>query len=78
VSKVSTELAAKRVDDHLKWVLSNQFVAAFEVFDRKNDVSGVHFEGQAALCTLGMTGCEKSAAQIEAWLSASPGDKKNM
>jgi hypothetical protein len=87
-TKAATDLASKRVDDHLAWVLHDKFIQAFDVYDRfdiynvankaLNTHSGKFFEGQAALCTLGMVGCEKSAAQIDTWLAGSIGDKKNI
>jgi hypothetical protein len=87
-TKAATDLASKRVDDHLAWVLHDRLVEAFDVYDRAdvynvankalNTHSGKFFEGQAALCTLGMVGCEKSAAQVDAWLAGSIGDKKNI
>jgi hypothetical protein len=87
-SKAATDLAAKRVDDHLAWMLHDRFVDAFDVFDRAdiceevnkqlNTHSGTHFANQSALCTIGMVGCEKSAAQVDAWLAGTIGDKKNI
>jgi hypothetical protein len=77
-STAATDMAAKRVDDHLAWVTHERFIAAFDTFDRDNFISGHHFEGQSALCTLGMVGNAKAAAQIDAWLKMPMNDRKNI
>lgn len=76
--KAAMELAATRVDDHLAWVKHDLFVSAFDVYDRNHDANGLHFEGQAALCTFGMVACEKSATQVEAWLTATDIKRDNI
>ena len=77
-SLAATQEASKRVADHLAWVLSDQLLQAFDFFDRKNYAAGFHFEAQSALCTIGMTGLQKSAAQVDAWLNAPLTDRKNI
>lgn len=78
VGKAAMADAEKRVNDHLAWVQHEHFVGAFDVYDRKNMVSGLRFERQSALCTFGMTGVEKCAAQVDAWLNAPAIERKNI
>lgn len=77
-TKAATDLSANRVADHLAWVVHERLVDAFEFYDRKNVRSGLHFEGQSALCTLGMVGSKKSAVQVDAWLAMPLTDRKNI
>ncbi|GEM_PF-4745577 len=77
-TEAAMTLAKTRVDDHLAWVLHERLLGAFDLYDRKHLVSGRRFEGQSALCTLGMVGIEKCAAQVDAWLNAPIGERKNI
>jgi hypothetical protein len=70
--------AADRVDDHLKWVKSLQLINAFASYDKNNDVNGHAFEGESALCTFGMTGTPKAAAQVEAWIKEVKSSENNI
>ncbi len=63
------KFAEGREADHLKWVNSAQLVQAFETFDKSDPPSGHAFEGESALCTVGMTGTPASAKQVEKWIS---------
>lgn len=76
--KAAMAEAEKRVDDHLAWVIHDRYVDAFDIYDRKNMVSGLRFERQAALCTLGMTGIEKCAKQVDTWLTLPVTERKNI
>lgn len=77
-TKSGTDLAAQRVADHLAWVIHEHFVGAFDLYDRKSIRSGLDFEGQSALCTMGMAGSKKSADQVDAWLAMPVTDRKNI
>jgi hypothetical protein len=74
----ATGLAAKRVEDHLAWVLHEHFISAFDCYDRTNLLSGGHFEVQSALATFGMTGIEQSAVQIDIWQAMPVTERKNI
>lgn len=78
VGQAALHEAELRVDDHLAWVLSDQLIDAFDVYDKRDEVSGFHFEAQSALCSAGMSGIPKSAAQIDAWLGGTIGDRRNI
>jgi len=78
VGKAAMAEAERRVDDHLAWVVHDRYVDAFDIYDRKNMVSGLRFERQSALCTLGMTGIEKCAKQVDAWLTLPVTERKNI
>jgi hypothetical protein len=73
----ANEVAAARVDDHLKWVTSEHLLRAFDAFDKNDNDSGHAFAGETALCTVGMSGVPKSADQIDAWIKQVTVDRAN-
>jgi hypothetical protein len=62
--------ATARVNDHLVWVLHERFLGALDLFDRDDVISGNFFALQVSQAVFGMTGTDKSAAQVESWLQA--------
>jgi hypothetical protein len=68
VIEAADRVAESRADDHLRWVTADRLIDAFDTFDRNDAADGHPFESESALCTIGMTGTPKSAAQVEAWV----------
>jgi hypothetical protein len=72
------KLAEIRVNDHLKWFISERFINAFDIFDRKKMCDGFNFSNEAALCSFGMVGVPKSAELMEKWVSATKIERSNI
>lgn len=62
--------AEKRAPDHLKWLSAPLFMGALDAYDKKNIGSGLAFEYQATLCTLGIEGCAAYHALLLEWASS--------
>lgn len=71
-------LAAKRVQDHLKWFESERLLQAFDLYDSKDKGSGYSFALQSAICTLGMAGCEANQDKLDEWIKAPAVERKNL
>lgn len=71
-------LAAKRVQDHLKWFESERLIQAFDLYDQKDKSSGYSFALQSAICTLGMAGCEANQEKLDEWIKAPAIERKNL
>lgn len=78
LSKNCEKVADSRTDDHLKWLVADRLVDAFDTYDPENLGNGFCFTQEHSLCTYGMFGIDKNKPKLAEWMNVSQVERKNL
>ena len=66
-SQFAEQLAAKRIDDYLKWLKSQQLISALYLYDDTIPLDGIMFQLQMGVCLCGANSSSKVRKVLDEW-----------